>query len=163
MPLALIAIGSALDQSKYNVVIIDGRIDNNAHKTVLKEVKDALCFGVTSLTGNPIKDALSITNKVKAQQPNLPVIWGGWHTSLFPTQTLEDEKNIDISVQAQGEQTFIELVDAIENNTTLKDIKGICYRNNENNIIRNFARPITDMNELPQMNYDLIDVPFYAV
>jgi radical SAM superfamily enzyme YgiQ (UPF0313 family) len=161
MPLALIAIGSALDQSKYNVVIIDGRIDNNAHKTVLKEIKDALCFGVTSLTGNPIKDALSITNKVKAQQPNLPVIWGGWHTSLFPTQTLEDEKNIDISVQAQGEQTFIELVDAIENKTTLKDIKGICYRDNENNIIRNFARSITDMNDLPQMNYDLIDVEDY--
>jgi len=161
MPLALIAIGSALDESKYNVVIIDGRIDENPHKKVLQEIENALCFGVTSLTGNPIKDALSVTNKVKEKRPELTTIWGGWHTSLFPTQTLKDENNIDVSVQAQGEITFTELVDAIDNGKSFKDIKGICYRNDNNEIVQNFARPISDMNDLPKMNYDLINVEDY--
>lgn len=161
MPLALIAIGSALDDTKYNVIIIDGRIEEQAHKKVLQEVTDAICFGVTSLTGNPIKDALAITNKVKKEHPNLPTIWGGWHTSLFPTQTLKDEQNIDISVQAQGEITFSEIIEAIEHKTPLKAIKGICYRNEEGKIVQNFARAIVDMNELPQMNYDLINVEAY--
>ena len=161
MPLALIAIGSALDSSKYEVIIIDGRIENNPHQKVVQEIENALCFGVTSLTGNPIKDALSITQKVKTKRPELPVIWGGWHTSLFPTQTLEDEKSIDISVQAQGEITFVELVEAIDQQRSLKDIKGICYRNENHEIVRNVARPITDMNDLPKMNYDLIKVEDY--
>ncbi|MBL4670065.1 MAG: radical SAM protein [Flavobacteriales bacterium] len=161
MPLALIAIASAFDLEKYNIVIIDGRIEKEAHEKVLLEVNDALCFGVTALTGKPIKDALTITQKVKNQQPNLTTIWGGWHTSLFPTQTLKDESSIDITVQAQGENTFKEIVAAIENKTTLKDIKGICYRDENGKIIKNFARPIQDMNELPQMNYDLVDVEAY--
>ena len=161
MPLALIALGSAFDLEKYTIVIIDGRIEKNPHQKVLDEIKDALCFGVTALTGNPIKDALEVTQKVKQEQPNLTTIWGGWHTSLFPTQTLKDEQSIDITVQAQGEITFKEIVNSIQNKTSLKEIKGICYRDDNGNIIKNFARPIQNMNELPQMNYDLINVEAY--
>ncbi|SHI48249.1 B12-binding domain-containing radical SAM protein [Flavobacterium terrae] len=163
MPLALLAIGSALDNSKYDVVIVDARIDENPLDKINKYLDNAICFAVTVLTGNPIKDALYITNEVKKRKSNLPVIWGGWHTSLFPTQTLEDENSIDITVQGQGEVTFKELVDAIDNNEEFFDIKGICYRNDEGKVIKNPARVIAQMDNFADINYDLIDIEKYFV
>ncbi len=161
MPLALLAIGSALGNTKYEVIIVDGRIDDSPIETLKKHLPEAICFGVTVLTGSPIKDALEKTNAIKQLQPDLPVVWGGWHPSLFPTQTLEDERNIDITVQGQGEQTFKELVDAFSNKSSIENIKGICYRNAENKIVKNPPRTITAMDAFANVNYDLIDVEKY--
>ena len=161
MPLALLAIGSTLDVSKYEVIIVDGRIDENPIKTIERHLPNAVCFAASVLTGSPIKDALEISEKVKILAPTIPVIWGGWHTSLFPTQVLEDENCVDITVQGQGEQTFIELVEACSESNSLKEIKGICYRNEENRITKNPPRPIIAMDKFSDVNYSLIEVEKY--
>lgn len=161
MPLALLAIGSVLDKNLYEVIIIDGRIEENPLQIISKYMDRSVCLGITSLTGNPIKDALFITSEVKKLNKNLPVIWGGWHTSLFPEQTLHDEKNIDITVQGQGEETFKELVEALSNQQSVASIKGICYRNENGEVIKNSARTMVPMDTLSDVNYDLIDVEKY--
>lgn len=161
MPLALLAIGSVLDSEKYEVIIIDGRIEERPIEKIKEYLVNAVCFGVTVLTGSPIKDALYVTGEVKKMNSKLPVIWGGWHTSLFSEQTLRDEKNIDITVQGQGEQTFKELVEIISNNQSLSSVKGICYRNELNQIVRNPPRTIVPMDTFADVNYDLIDVEKY--
>ena len=101
MPLALLAVGSYLDPQKYEVRILDSRLEQDPGGAVLAEIDDALCLGLTVLTGAPIRDALAITRAAKARRPDLPIVWGGWHPSLFPTATL-DEPNIDVTVQGQG-------------------------------------------------------------
>jgi anaerobic magnesium-protoporphyrin IX monomethyl ester cyclase len=161
MPLALLAIGSPLDPEKYEVIIVDGRIDDNPSKTIESHLNEALCFGVTSLTGSPIKDAIQISRFVKKVRPELPVIWGGWHTSLFPEDTLRDESSIDITVQGQGEKTFQELVEVIEKNGDLASVDGICYRDESGKIVKNKPRTITAMDEFSDVNYELIDVEKY--
>jgi len=159
MPLALLAIGSALDSTKYNVIIIDARIDD-VIELIKQNIDDALCFGITVLTGAPIKDALYISQKVKELKANLPVVWGGWHTSLFPKQPLEDNSFIDITVQGQGEETFKELVDHLSKNTSLENVRGITYRS-DGKIIQNAPRSIVPMENFERINYDLIDVEEY--
>lgn len=161
MPLALMAIGSALDESHYDVIIIDGRIDENALQSLLDHAKDAFCLGVTALTGAPLNDAVEKTRAVRAENPDLPIIWGGWHTSLFPTETLRDEPAIDISVQGQGEVTFRELVAALESGADLSTVSGISYRTKDGELVKNPGRALEDMNLLPRVNYDLIDVEQY--
>ena len=161
MPLALLAIGSVLDPEKYTVIIVDGRLEEDPLAKIRLHVSDAVCFGVTSLTGGPIKDGLAITRAVKELRKDITIIWGGWHTSLFPEQTLIDEPTIDITVQGQGEQTFKELVEALATNDSLEAIPGICYRNNEGKIVKNIARIITPMDQFSDVNYDLIDVEKY--
>ncbi len=98
MPLALLAIGSTLDSEQYEVLIIDGRLEENPIATIKKHLAEAICFGVTVITGAPIKDALSISEKVKSISPEIPVIWGGWHTSLFAKEPIQDHDFIDITV-----------------------------------------------------------------
>lgn len=161
MPLALLAIGSILDPKKYEVIIVDGRIDENPIEKLELHLEDAVCLGVSVLTGGPIKDALLVTKAIKKTKTNLPIVWGGWHTSMFPEQTLKDEECIDVTVQGQGEETFKELVDAFASNSELSNIKGICYKNANGEIIKNAPRVITKMDEFSDVNYDLIDVEKY--
>jgi anaerobic magnesium-protoporphyrin IX monomethyl ester cyclase len=110
MPLALLAIGSELDPARYEVVIIDARLDPDAENTVLASLDGALCLGVTVLTGAPISDALRISRAAKKARPDLTVVWGGWHPSMFARTCLEQERSVDVSVRGQGEEAFSELV-----------------------------------------------------
>lgn len=160
MPLALIAIGSYLDSTKYNVVIIDGRIEKNPIEKIKQALtNNGLCFATTVLTGSPIKNALKISKAVKDGFPDIPIVWGGWHPSLFPEQTL-DNPNIDIVVKGQGEISFAEMLDRFALKQSLEDIKGICYK--EKGVYKeNPERVMEDINNFPKFNYDLIDVPAY--
>ena len=105
MPLALLAIGSVIDEEKYEIIIIDARIEKNVVELIKRHINEAVCFGVTIITGAPIKDGLYISKKVKDLAPQVPVIWGGWHPSLFPKEPVEEHSFIDITVQGQGEET----------------------------------------------------------
>ena len=159
MPLSLLAVGSNLDPARYAVRIVDGRLEDDPVRAVLAELDGALCLGVSVLTGAPIRDALRITRAAKAYRPDLPVVWGGWHPSLFPIDTLE-EPTIDVTVQAQGEVTFRELVDRLAAGADLAGLRGIAYRV-EDTIVQNPPRPMTDVNDLPPHNYDLLPVDRY--
>ena len=82
MPLALLAIGSELDPERYEVVIVDARVDPDAENTVLAHVGEAVCLGVTVLTGAPISDALAVSRAAKRARPELtgrrkPSPWPG--------------------------------------------------------------------------------------
>ena len=44
MPLALLAIGSELDPSKYEVIIVDGRLDADPEKTVARAITRRTLF-----------------------------------------------------------------------------------------------------------------------
>ncbi|MBN8703446.1 MAG: B12-binding domain-containing radical SAM protein [Bacteroidetes bacterium] len=161
MPLALIAVGSYLNPDKYNIEIIDARLEKNP----LEKIKTALsnngiCFATTVLTGAPIKDAQKISREVKKLFPKIPVVWGGWHPSLFPEQTLHDDA-IDIVVKGQGEITFKELLERLETHSSLEGLQGISFKNQENKVISNDERVMLDINQFPAFNYELIDVPSY--
>jgi anaerobic magnesium-protoporphyrin IX monomethyl ester cyclase len=111
MPLALVAVGSALDPARYEVVIVDGRLEPDPLAALRRTIDErTVCVGVTVLTGAPIRDALLVTRAVRAAHPRLPIVWGGWHPSLFPAECLEEE-GVTAAVSGQGELTFRELVD----------------------------------------------------
>ena len=160
MPLALLAIASSVDANQYQVIIIDGRLEEEPFLAIAPHLSDAICFGVTVITGAPIKDALTVSEQVKDANPSLPVIWGGWHTSLFPVEPLQDHAFIDITVQGQGEESFAEIVSTLDSNGDMNSVQGIAYRKN-GLVIKNQKRHLVDMDLLPKVNYDLIDVEQY--
>src|ERR1700739_2965640 len=98
MPLALLAIGSELDPERYEVIIVDGRLEPDPERALLAELEGALCLGVTVLTGAPISDALRISRLAKRSRPALPVVWGGWHPSMFSRECLLDNA-VDVTVR----------------------------------------------------------------
>jgi len=162
MPLALLALGSHLDPSRYEVRIVDGRLERDPLEAILAEIDDALCLGVTVLTGAPIQDALRVTRAARARRPDLPIIWGGWHPSLFPVETLADEPSIDLTVQGQGEVTFREVVERLAGGQDVGRLAGTAARAGDHPV-RNPPRPLLDINAFSAHDYGLIPVERYFV
>jgi anaerobic magnesium-protoporphyrin IX monomethyl ester cyclase len=160
MPLALLAIGSALDPEKYEIVIVDGRLDADPIAALEPHLDEALCLGVTVLTGAPISDALAVSRAVKWRRPQLPIVWGGWHPSMFARECL-DEPAVDVSVQGQGEETFAEIVARLAEGHGLEGCAGCTVRLTSNRILQNPARPLRPVNQFRAHDYRLIPVARY--
>jgi anaerobic magnesium-protoporphyrin IX monomethyl ester cyclase len=160
MPLALLAVGSALDPSEYEVVIVDGRLEVDSIGVLLRSIDDGtVCLGITVLTGAPIADVLAVTRAVRAARPDLPIVWGGWHPSLFPAECLEEE-GVTACVRAQGEDTFRVIVDRLSDGHSLAGVAGCAHRS-EGPIVLEPRRATRDINDFPAHDYGLIDVERY--
>src|SRR5688500_1633191 len=142
MPLGLIAIASALDRSRFDVTIVDGRLEPDPLTRVLEATDGALCLGIGVLTGIPIADALAVTEAVQAGRPECRIGWGGWHPSLFPAETLP-EAGVDAGVVGQGERARAE---PVERFAAGERTAGAV------------SHPATDINDFPEHDYSLIDV-----
>ena len=159
MPLGLLAIGSNLDPARFEVRIVDARIEADPTAAVLREIEDALCFGVTMLTGRPLGDALRVLRAVKQARPELPTIAGGWHPSLFQVDTLS-EPSIDITFAGQGERSFAEIVERLAAGGTVEDIRGVAYRDGDA-VRTNAPRSLESLDGFVPPNFDLIPVERY--
>lgn len=157
MPLALLAVGSALDRQKYDVVIVDGRLD--PVEKLYHHLQDALCLGLTVLTGAPLQDALTVSRAARQQRPDLPIVWGGWHPSLFP-EMCAAEPAVTAAVTGQGEETFVDIVDRLANGRSLEGVPG-CAISHQGQVMVNPPRPMADINRFPRHDYDLIPVETY--
>jgi anaerobic magnesium-protoporphyrin IX monomethyl ester cyclase len=160
MPLALLAIGSELDPNEYEVIIVDGRLDASAEETVAAHLQDAVCLGVSVLTGAPISDALRISRAAKRARPGIPVIWGGWHPSMFGVECLA-EPSVDITVQGQGEATFKEIVSRLADGLPLEGCAGCTYRLADGSVRKNPPRALLSLDSFRPHNYELIEVEKY--
>ena len=160
MPLALLAIGSELDPEVYEVVTIDGRLDEDAESTLAREVESAVCLGITVLTGAPISDALRMSRVAKRVRPDMPVIWGGWHPSMFARECLVDP-SVDVTVQGQGEDTFSEIVQRIIAGRSLEGCQGCTVRLADGTICANPPRELQSVEKFRAHDYNLIPVERY--
>jgi radical SAM superfamily enzyme YgiQ (UPF0313 family) len=79
------------------------------------------------MTGPQIWHALEGCRLVRERHPDVPIVWGGVHASLMPQQTLSHSL-VDIVVVGEGEETFLELVKALESGTPLSRVAGIWYK-----------------------------------
>ncbi len=161
-PLSVLSAASVADKNGYNVKIVDQRLnDKNWQKCLEAELKSSpLCVGISSMTGMQIHFGLEAAKIAREKSPNTKIIWGGIHPTLLPLQTLEHPL-VDIVVKGEGEQTFFEVVQALEKNTPLKDVKGIAYK--ENNELKETPNKheFLDLNKLPELPYHLIDMKEY--
>ncbi|MEZ4768411.1 MAG: radical SAM protein [Caldilineales bacterium] len=163
MPLALLAVGSALDPARYDVRIVDGRLEKDPVAAVLAEMDGAACLGISVLTGAPSVMPCRSAGQSRRGGPSLPVVWGGWHASLFPTDTL-DEPSVDFTVQGQGEATFVELVERFAAGEWRPGGRAWASRAPSSGSMASRGatrRAMTDMNELPAHDYGLMAVERY--
>lgn len=156
VPLPLIAASTFLARDKFKIVIAYDMLQKNSVDTVLKECEDAVCLGISAMTGYQIIDGLKVAKLVKKKYPDLPIVWGGWHPSLEPETTIKSPY-VDIVVRGQGERTFYELVKALVEGRSLEGILGISFKN-DGRIVHNPERPLEDINNFPPYPYYLIDV-----
>lgn len=158
-PLGLLSICRNLKRHCFNIKIYCSWIDKDYKEKILEDCKEALCFGVTSMTGYQIVEGLEMSEKVKERYPGIPVIWGGYHPTILPEQTVRNSY-INIVVRGQGEVTFKELIEAFYEKKDWRNIKGTIYKMG-GNIISNPDREFEDINNFEDMPYELLDMEKY--
>jgi anaerobic magnesium-protoporphyrin IX monomethyl ester cyclase len=153
MPLNLLCLGAYLDEKGYKVAIIDeNNWDENVFYSKLREyLPRAICVGLSTMTAQ-VHNGLRISKFVKDLSPDTKVIWGGKHVTLFPEQTAENQY-IDIAVKGEAEETILEIIKAIENNTPFDKIQAVTLFK-DGQFISNPLRPFVDINKLPPLKYE---------
>ena len=107
--------------------------------------------GISSMTAD-FFSAQILAGIVRETLPACKVVVGGVHATLVPAEVLADER-IDYVVCGEGEDTFIELLEAIKNGDGRPDVAGAGYRCNGSAVI-NEPRPlIEDLDRLPLPSY----------
>jgi len=74
-PLCLLALASPLLQAGFEVKLVDNLTSPDFEDAILREIQDALCLGISVLTGPMIGSAVRMAKKVKKVWPDLPVIF----------------------------------------------------------------------------------------
>ncbi len=144
----------------FQVKLIDNFIAPDYQEEILRQTEDALCLGISMLTGPHIGAAIRVARLVKQRRPEMPIVFGGWHSSLTVEQTLR-EPFVDAIVRGQGELTLLELVQRIADGQDWHGLRGLSFKDGEE-IVHEPERPVANINDLPAPAYDLLDHGIYA-
>src|SRR6201990_676553 len=150
-PLGILAVSTPLLQAGYQVVLIDSTITPNYKKRVLEEVRDALCLGISLVTGPMIRETVEIAKAIKEWNADFPIILGGWHPSLLPKQTLQ-APYIDYVVCGQGEDSLLELVRHVEKGAAPDFVAGIGFKR-DNKLVFSAERSLKPLVDMPPKAY----------
>jgi anaerobic magnesium-protoporphyrin IX monomethyl ester cyclase len=159
-PLCLLALASPLLQAGFQVKLVDNLTDPNFEEVILRETEDALCLGISLLTGPMIGSAIRVAKAVKKVRPELPIVFGGWHPSLVPEQTLAPNF-VDAIVRGQGELTLLELVQRLAEGQDWHGVCGLSFKDNER-AHHEPERPVANINDLPAPAFHLANMDVYA-
>jgi anaerobic magnesium-protoporphyrin IX monomethyl ester cyclase len=166
-PLSVMAIGAAVTDGE-DWEIVDGNLPNIDAAQRIADIVAArlgtpdparvIAFSV--MPGPQLANAVSLTKKVKARHPDLPVVWGGNFPSLYPEPVL-NAPYIDWMVRGQGEHTFIELLDVLKGRRDPETVAGLCFRRPDGTHYKGVERVWLSPDDLPAPPYHKIDVPDY--
>jgi anaerobic magnesium-protoporphyrin IX monomethyl ester cyclase len=154
-PVGLALIAALLEREGYPVTILDANALGLQPEEIVPLVTDADVVGLTAMTPT-IGAAVRIARHLKQAKPNLIIILGGAHATLLPEETLTTSPEIDIIVRGEGEQSIIELLQALETKQPLDNVPSISYRENGKVISTKARLTNIDLDSLPFLAYHLL-------
>lgn len=164
-PLGIAYMAGVLQENNIDVEILDASAEDMDFKDVEKELlkRKPDLVALTALTPT-IGRALETAQVVKETLPDSIVVMGGYHPTFNFIETLEDE-NVDIVIRGEGEYIMLNLVQALENQSSLHDVKGIVFEDkNSKEIVVNPKAPlIQDLDELPFPALNLLPMKKYRL
>jgi len=159
-PLCMLALAAPLLEWGFEVKLIDELTYPNFEEAILREVRDALCLGISVLTGPMIHSAVRVAKAVKKAHPDLPILFGGWHPSLLPEQTLAPDY-VDVVVRGPAELTLLELAQRLSAGERWNGIQGISFKDGAA-VHHEAERPVPNINDLPSPAFHLANFDLYS-
>ncbi|MDD4953555.1 MAG: radical SAM protein [Candidatus Omnitrophica bacterium] len=142
-----------------DVEVIDARIEklDSARISGIVKLKNPDLVGITTLTFS-LLDVIDTAKAIKAVNPRIKICLGGAHVSIFPKESLS-LKEIDFVVAGEGEETFLELAEALtKKEGSFHRIKGLGFKDAQGGSVLNELRQLTqDLDALPVPDRRLIN------
>jgi radical SAM superfamily enzyme YgiQ (UPF0313 family) len=181
LPLGLAYIAAALRKAGHDVSVIDAvgeapdQVTQGARSqlfalglTIPQIVErldpEAEVFGVNNMWSFSWPLVRELIRNIKKARPDTPILCGGEHFTGLPEFSME-QAPIDFVAQGEGEETAIEVLEAIQTgNTNYHDIHGIWYRDENGKPKASVQRRERNakVDEIPWPAWDLFKVETYT-
>ena len=147
-------------RGKDEIRLYDMYVEGSNINNVLEVVKqfDPDIVGLSALTSEA--DCMhEVAQEIRKIKKDTLIVAGGHHPTGYKYKTIED-KNIDFVVVGEGEITFYELIEALENGYPKDKIPGLVVR--KNGKVSFVPRElIWDLDIIPPPAWDMIDLEKY--
>jgi anaerobic magnesium-protoporphyrin IX monomethyl ester cyclase len=162
-PLSILAIAASLE-GREEFAIVDGNLDPHPTESIAALVRKHAVelLAVTVMPGPQTVGAVASCSEIRRCFPNVPIVWGGYFASNY-TKTALNARYVDFAVRGQGEQTFLELLDAIRGKRELKNILGLSYKEADGTQRHNPERPMRKLDDFPWYPYHRIPAEKYVL
>lgn len=164
-PLGLILLGGPLIDAGYAVKLIDHDLNHWSFEKLLQEIKnfqaDYVLLGHSGSTASHLV-VVQTVQAIRKSFPNICIIYGGVYPSYAFEEIMRQTPEIDVIVRGEGEQTIVDLINALENGLELSKVNGIIWRRN-NEVVVNHPRSIIQNLDEYRPAWELLDFSKYQM
>ena len=155
-PLGMMSIATYLNHNGHTAKIIDRTIKTTDINKELSDFRPDI-VGLSVFSLKSFTDAQKVS--VAAKQYGAKVVWGGVFASLDCEFVF---KNIDIDYISvgEGEETWLELCNTLEEGGNFKEVAGLSYKE-DSKVLFTAEREFMDLSLLPPVDFTLIDTNKY--
>ena len=167
-PMGILYIATVLKQHGIDVEVLDADIEGLTINEMVERILGAnpVLVGFSIMTPQ-LMSALEAAFWLKRARPSLPIVLGGAHISSTLDDTFSLADCFDFAVYGEGELTMVEVAKKIEQGgfpDCIDGVSGVIYRNNKGEVIINPPRPfIMEIDSLPRIDYDMLDITKYRI
>lgn len=153
-----LAFCSALFHDRFNLEIpwLNKYFDDTKEtlKMIQEQNPDVLVFSVLTAT---YEWMINIAKASKEINPNIKTIFGGVHVSAVPEKAIK-KNEVDYVVVGEGEEAFIEILNAIEKRDFNSPIINTMFTSDSGEVIRGTNKPfVQNLDRLPPFTKELYD------
>jgi len=163
-PLGLLYIAGYLEKysPQHQVEVLDTQVEELTYEDLGAWIRNATpdIVGITAMTFTLI-DVLKTAKVVKNISKDIKVILGGPHVYIYPEETISLPE-VDFLILGEGEITFAELIDNIDDIEKLKNIKGLVFKSNGKIYNTGLRELIRDLDVLPHPARHLVPYKKYS-
>ncbi len=102
-----------------------------------------------------------LCERIKNISSRIVTVTGGTHPSFLPEASLRSAPGLDFIVLGEGEESFPELLKALEKGSGFEQIDGLAWRENSSVRINPKTRFIEDLDRIPFPSRDLLPMEKY--
>ena len=121
-------------------------------------------FAINCITTLHFQYVSHIAMSLRKNYPEIPIVLGGVHPSLFPVNILDNYSYMDYIVVGEGEEQIVQLAEALSlnrYNANLSHIQSFAWRKNGEIVYQPRKYFLQDLDKLQDPAWDLINLNAY--
>jgi radical SAM superfamily enzyme YgiQ (UPF0313 family) len=153
LPLAVLSLAAVLE-GREEYAIVDGNLDTEPGRTLddLASARRVELLAVSVMPGPQMVAAMELCRAFRSKHPGVPIVWGGYFPSLYADAAL-NARYVDFAVKGQGEETFLELLEAVRGLRRFTTVRGLAFKDSFGFHVHNAERPLRSPNDFPRLPY----------
>jgi radical SAM superfamily enzyme YgiQ (UPF0313 family) len=161
IPNAILAIAASIE-GLTDYAIVDGNRESNPLQKILDYLSTGEFgfFASTVMPGPQLRQAIPFTKKVRAQFPDVKIIWGGYFASNHH-RTVIRSGMVDVVVNGPGDRAFPAVLKAFHDGSSMEGIENLVLLR-DGNVIKTKKAALYEQDELPQLPYEKLNT-FYTL